>query len=278
MEKYPRDKHAPDIKIWDEVFRGLDLSYSEDTKTQAKLFEYFKIDFLKEIYPPPPLTTLEVGCGTAYISLFFAKRGYLATCLDINPKILKIAQKNFTKEGIRAKFVLADASHLPFKNCQFDVVTSFGLLEHFHNPAPIINEMSRVLKKRGLFFADIVPKRFSCQSLGNMFNAFASFIYWSTRGKLHQAINKAKRNFQPLYFENDINFENYRKIMQSAGITNIHIRGNRPFPRLTLPTSIDQIYTRLLKLTLPAWKVFDRWDNNLARHWGAGLWFWGTKS
>lgn len=262
---------------WNEVYENLDLSYSEKTNTQGKLFELIKIGFLEEIFPKTPAKMLEVGCGTAFVSLYFAKRGYENYCLDINRSILKTAGENFKTEGTKAKFIIGDAQKLPFADNQFDIVTSFGLLEHFENPQTAISEMVRVLKPGGLFFADIVPERFSCQTIGNLFNSLSVIVYWSLKGKPSLGLTKALRNFKPLYFENSISWQEYKKMIEKTNLKGIQVRGNRPFPRLTLPKTIDNVYAQSLKPTIWLWKKFDRWDNHITRIWGAGLWFWGYK-
>src|SRR3989344_3966384 len=227
-------------KTWDHIYENLDLSYSETPYSQGKLFELIKIDFLKKIFPKKG-KMLEVGCGSAFVSLYFAKRGYDSVCLDINKAILKEAEKNFKKEGVEGEFVIGDAEKLPFKKEVFDIVTSFGLLEHFENPTKAISEMIRVLKPGGFFFADIVPNRFSCQTVGNFLNAFSVFSYWSVKGQITLGFKKALRNFRPEYFENSISWQDYKKIMEKLELKNVQVRGNRPFPRLTLPKSVDKI-------------------------------------
>ena len=256
-------------KVWDEIFNGNDVVYSDNPKTQNQLFEHAKISFLKEIFPNKNnATMLEVGCGSAFVSLFFAKNGYDVTCLDVNESIINIAKDNFKKENAKGKFVVGTAEKLPFKDNSFDVVSSFGLMEHFENPSIVFDEMVRVLRPNGMFFADIVPNRFSVQSLGNIFNFLVTFPF---------SPKKAVRNFRPLYFESSLSCIAYKKLIQKAGIKNLQVRGNRPFPRLTLPRFLDKLYAGLIKPTLPLWKKFDRWDNWLPRFWGAGLWYWGTK-
>ncbi len=264
-------------EAWDHVYQDLDLSYSEEAYSQGKLFELVKIDFLKEILPKASSKILEVGCGTGFVSLYLAKRGYNPVCLDINKSILKVAEGNFKKEGVKGQFVVGDAEKLPFPNSSFDIVTSFGLLEHFDNPKKAISEMIRVLKPGGLFFADIVPNRFSCQTVGNFFNACSVLSYWTIKGQPGLGFKKALRNFRPEYFENSISWQDYKKIMNELQLKNVQVRGNRPFPRLTLPKSLDKIYAIFLRPAQPLWKVFDRWDNPLSKFWGAGLWFWGYK-
>lgn len=262
---------------WDSVYKDLDLSYSEKPDSQGKLFEIIKVEFLSKLFPKKA-KILEVGCGTAFVSLYFAKRGYEVTCLDINKSILEVAKKNFQKERAKGEFVEGDAEKLPFAKNTFDMVTSFGLLEHFEDPKIAISEMVRVLKPGGLFFTDIVPNRFSVQSIGNIFNAFAAFSYWSLKGKLSTGFKKAFNNFRPQYFENSISWKDYKKIMEKVGLRDVEVRGNRPYPRLTLPKSLDKIYATVLKPTVFLWKIFDSMDNPFSKVWGAGLWFWGTKN
>lgn len=264
-------------EAWEDVFAGLDLSYSEEADTQGKLFEMMKIGFMETILPKPPKKMVEIGCGTAFVSLYFAKRGYLATCMDINQPILDAAEENFRRENIKGEFVCGDAEKLPFADNMFDIVTSFGLLEHFEDPQIAISEMARVLKPGGFFFADIVPARFSCQTFGSIFNMLASFGYWTSKGKVKTGIEKAMYNFKPPYYENRFSLKEYYNMITKAGITDIEVRGNRPFPRLTLPPSFDKAYAGLLKPTIPVWKRFDNSKGPFSKFWGAGWWFWGIK-
>jgi SAM-dependent methyltransferase len=265
-------------RVWNGVYEGLDLSYSEDAETQGKLFEIVKVRFLEKIFPRPPAEMIEVGCGSAFVSLYFAKRGYTATCVDINPSILLQAESNFRREETGGRFVCCDAEELPFASGEFDIVTSFGLLEHFKDPATAIREMVRVIKPNGLFFGDIVPARFSTQTLGSIFNAVASAAYWTTKGKPALGLVKAGHQFRPPYYENRLGWQEYMKIMAAAGLTSLEVRGNRPFPRLTLPVALDRAYVATLKRALTSWQEFDAAGSTFTRFWGAGWWFWGEKA
>lgn len=264
-------------EVWDEVWDGAETQYSERLSTQNQVFEHIKISALVKIFPKKEFKMLEVGCGTAFVSLYFAKRRGKVYCLDSNKKILKVAKRNFKSEGANGKFVLGDTQKLPFRNNTFDVVTSFGLLEHFKDPSQPIKEMVRVTKPGGVVFADIVPNRFSCQTIGNYFNLAASMLYWSLKGKPLFGWQKGMKNLRPLYYENSIGWVEYKKILASAGVELVKVRGNRPFPRLTLPRILDRAYASLIKLFMPFWRWFDSSGGSLSRFWGAGWWFWGVK-
>src|SRR5579859_2017033 len=113
--------------VWDEIFDGVDTVYSDNPKTQNQLFEHMKISLLNEIFPKGKSKMLEVGCGTAFVSLYYAKKGWNTTCLDVNKSIIDIAKKNFEKQKASGKFLVGNAEKLPFKDNEFDVVTNFGL-------------------------------------------------------------------------------------------------------------------------------------------------------
>lgn len=49
--------------------------------------------------------------------------------------------------------VVADAHRLPFKSQTFDLVIADALLEHVQDPVQVVNEIHRVLKKRGKVYA-----------------------------------------------------------------------------------------------------------------------------
>jgi len=56
--------------------------------------------------------------------------------------------------------IRADIRHMPFRDCVFDVVYNEGVVEHFHEPFCILNEMARVLQRLGVLIFS-VPNTFS---------------------------------------------------------------------------------------------------------------------
>jgi len=101
---------------------------------------------------------LEVGCGRGSLSSYFAAAGWDCTLLDVSPEVIAIARKIFKKNGQRAKFVVGDATRLPFEDGSFEAVASIGLFEHFEQIQKPISEQVRVLAPGGVFLGYIVPK------------------------------------------------------------------------------------------------------------------------
>jgi 2-polyprenyl-6-hydroxyphenyl methylase / 3-demethylubiquinone-9 3-methyltransferase len=98
----------------------------------------------------PGKKILDIGCGGGFLTNALAQVGHDAVGVDLSNNSLKIAQaKDATKKAV---YIQADALHLPFPEKSFDVVCAMDLLEHVEQPAEVIREASRVLKKGGLFF------------------------------------------------------------------------------------------------------------------------------
>jgi ubiquinone/menaquinone biosynthesis C-methylase UbiE len=269
---------------WHQMWQGSTSCFVDrldQVQNQWELFEVVKFQYLATLFPNVRGTTsLECGCGSAGVSAFFAKRGYNTTMLDFAPSALALARRNFAANSLTGTFVLGDVGHLPFDSDTFDVVMSFGLVEHFVDVCPFFAEMVRTLKPGGLLFADIVPRRFNVQTLANAsINLWAVFVYGLLTRGLRWTVHKAHSLFAPDYYENDFSFSSYKQFMEDAGLERVFITGNNPFPRLYLPGAFDRLYIRWLIKQLPLWKRFDQaqgWfvDQVWARAW----WAHGYKS
>jgi ubiquinone/menaquinone biosynthesis C-methylase UbiE len=244
---------------------------------QERLFAEHKIEALNTILPPPPASVLECGCGSAEVSAAMAAQGYDCTLLDASPAALHVARRRFERRGLRATYTLGNVYSLPFQDNTFDILTSFGLLEHFVDVEKVIAEMVRVIKPGGMFFADIVPERFSVQTVGTVFNAGVRLAYYGMQGDPRRGLYEAGRLFRPDFYENNYPLERYRQYMRDAGLRGIVIRGNRPVPVLTLPSVIERPYVKALQRGGALWHRFDEAGTPLTNWWGAGWWAWGVK-
>ena len=145
-------------EFWNRYWN--DQSPTLRARTMTQLLDRIKFDYLRAILPATG-RTLEVGCGSARLSSQLAMAGYRTFCLDYSCNALKAGQANYLVARSTGLFVAGDTFRLPFRDGVFDVILSTGLLEHFQDPSPIVREMVRVLRRGGLFYSDIVPRKFS---------------------------------------------------------------------------------------------------------------------
>ena len=101
---------------------------------------------------------LDICCGTGAQVFYYAQKGAIATGIDLDPNMLKLARKSGEKQdSSNTSFQMADAQNLPFKDNFFDCASiSFALHEKERTARDkIISEMKRVVKKDGaLIFID----------------------------------------------------------------------------------------------------------------------------
>ncbi len=90
---------------------------------------------------------LDVCTGTGTQAFAFAKKGFDVVGLDLSREMLKMAEKKNKYENVR--FVVADATKMPFENDYFDFACiSFGLHEMPHEVRhQVLDEMKRVSRK-----------------------------------------------------------------------------------------------------------------------------------
>ncbi len=273
--KNPSDNQRGSLAVFERQWRAMGAEV--EFGPQERLFAERKIEALLDILPPPPATVLEVGCGSAEVTAALAVRGYRCIALDGALAALAVARRRLTPAGTPATLVAGNAYALPFRDDHFDVLTSFGLLEHFADVDRVMTEMVRVVRPGGFFFAGIVPARFSVQVLGTLWNAAVRLVYYSAKGRPRDGLREMVRLFRPDFYENHYSLACYRRMLREAGLRGVVIQGNRPVPLLTLPSAAERGYVVVLRWLLPLWRRFDRSGTRLAAWWGAGWWAWGVK-
>ncbi len=96
-------------------------------------------------------SVLDIGCGTADLSIAFARLGPVAAC-DFSYPMLRIgrAKVEAEKTDNPVRLLAADALCLPFANAAFDVVASAFVLRNLANIGRGLEEMRRVLRPGGV--------------------------------------------------------------------------------------------------------------------------------
>ncbi|MBN1460874.1 MAG: class I SAM-dependent methyltransferase, partial [Armatimonadetes bacterium] len=95
---------------------------------------------------------LEIGCGGGQCSIAFAKRGAVATGLDISDEQVKFARRLAEANGVEANFERANAERLsPISDRSQDIAFSAYALMYVRDLAKCFAEVHRVLRPGGVF-------------------------------------------------------------------------------------------------------------------------------
>jgi len=221
-------------------------------------FDSLRAKYLADRFIPKdkPVLTLEAGCGSASVSTYFALRGARTVMLDASASAIRAAQANFDKYGLKGEFINGNMESLPFPDEKFDLVMSFGVLEHFEDMRPSIKEMVRVLKSGGIFFAAVSPKKHSIQLAGNLSNMCMRFLYNLKHGRIKEAFLRSYPA-DPEFYENSYSAKEYVRIIEECGVSQVKLSGCRPFASLDLPACLCGAYIAFMRFLRPLHLFFD---------------------
>lgn len=105
---------------------------------------------IMSLLPNPPVKLLDLGCGTGWTSIFFAKRGYDVTGQDISQDCIYYANQNKDQEQIgNVNFIQGNFEDMDFDS-EFDCVVFFDALHHCNNENAAIDMAYKALKPGGV--------------------------------------------------------------------------------------------------------------------------------
>ena len=150
-----------DAKTDEALVQEVYCRYDEDSRLRTKAA---RVEFLTNVryierYLKPGARILDLGAGTGAYSLYFSRRGYSVTALELSERNVEVFRQKLTEED-RIELIRGNALDLSgFADGSFDAVLVFGPLYHLHgyrDRLRCIAEAKRVCKTDGtLFFAFI---------------------------------------------------------------------------------------------------------------------------
>ena len=159
--------------------------------------------------------------------------GYDVVATDISVNSLKILQERFNKY-INLSIKTADIESLPFKDEEFDIVCSAGVLS-YGDPDKIRSEVYRVLKKGGIFVAVDTLNH-------NPIYKFNRYIHYLKQERSKSTLKRMPslntiRSYKKLFGQIEVRY--FGSIIWTAPILS-RIMGNRLFSELS--KKIDGIF------------------------------------
>jgi len=149
-------------KCWDVIKKYYPVFEGKQPRLEMMIRSYLKSDYV----------LLDIGCGRGKeTAIEYKKEVQKSFGIDISEAIKFNSTIHYR--------LRANAYFLPFADHSFDMVVSQELIEHLENPAALINEVSRILKRGGVFV----------MSTPNLLN-WKTMISFMTSHRFHQKMNK----------------------------------------------------------------------------------------
>lgn len=212
--------------IWDQV-------WSDNGEFNYANFRLFKtIDKIKNISNMgvnfKNKHVLDIGCGDGttllYLRKYFDVKG---VGIDISDRVIKELQENIKDKNL--SFYVGDHRNLQMiEHDQFDIVLSFGVIEHFEEYGLALVEARRVLKPNGQFIL-IQPHLFS---FGVMQEYYLRLVGKWKFGK-----------------QKDFSFFRYRSLLWQTGFKDVQFLTKPPYPDM----KFTRIFDSLIKKVIPFW-------------------------
>lgn len=141
-----------------ELVQKLYGTFDENTrlnKSKAARVEFLTNTRIIEQYVKPGDRILDIGAGAGEYSLYFARKGYNVSALELADSNIAAFRKKLTADD-RIELVQGNALDLSrYEDNSFDAVLLFGPLYHLHEMADrklCIEEAKRVCKPEGKLF------------------------------------------------------------------------------------------------------------------------------
>jgi SAM-dependent methyltransferase len=125
--------------------------------THGKLYRHLQAGLPRYPIPDFPLAParggllLDIGCNWGRWTIAAGRAGYRPIGIDPSFEAIVAARRIARQLGAEVRYLVADARRLPFADGTFDVVFSYGVLQHFSkaDAAVAVGEIARTLKPAG---------------------------------------------------------------------------------------------------------------------------------
>jgi len=124
---------------------GMSVLHPGGFASTNRLLDSYNLDKDKEV--------LDIACGKATTSILIAKKfGCKVVGIDISPVLIEEAKKLAKRDKVDKliDFQVADATHLPFNDNEFDASIAQAMLVLIDDKESVIREALRVINPSGL--------------------------------------------------------------------------------------------------------------------------------
>lgn len=249
-----RTKKGIDVQIsekeWDRLYKSQMLL--NDFQSDPMVASHTK--FLKRYYKQIKKGIfLDLGCGIAWHSLYFSKRGVKTIGLDISLEGLLKSHVMFKKNNKQGFFIQGDFLHVPLEDSVVSFIYWGMAIEYVRDTQQAVNEAYRVLKKGGVVLVPFPPV------------SFTTLLYHQLRGGdipriagireimefIH--VNMLKGKYMHYGYGQTFTVRDMKTYFKTAGFKDIKVGYfDTYYPLSLLPSPLRPIGWRLINLR-PFW-------------------------
>lgn len=190
-----------------------------------------------EQYLFPSAVLLDTGCGSGKETpLDYSQRVRLAIGVDISKSVLE--NNNFHQK------IIANVEQIPLENNYANIILCQELIEHLLNPDKFFREVSRILRKSGIFIM-MTPNLWGWRSLISRLTPYS----------FHRRMNKQLYDIEdadvfPTYYRANTLFT-VQRLLKKYGMKMVKCEFFEPSPRTLTFSAVttygEIMYTKLIR-------------------------------
>lgn len=190
-----------------------DTDYEQGFWSQRTYEDLLEKDHLASLLPLNIHQVIDVGGGFGRLSTVYVPRtSGQAVLFDYSEKLLASARNKHNYPQL--KMVQGSFYNLPFSSGKFDVALSVRVIHHVEDVPLYLSEISRVLKKDGLFILEFANKRNLLEILRWVFRKSRTNPF--ERNPQNRSDKGLTINFHPSYIRDQVHLAGFEIVEQRA--------------------------------------------------------------
>lgn len=142
-------------QYWENYWKGVKLPLELVRETSAHNIQA-ELDVFEKYLPKGKLSVLEIGGAPGqYLAYFHNKFGYSVNCLDYTSTGCEKTRENFSLLSIPGNVYQGDLFSDDLNLPKFDIVCSFGFIEHFADLKGVVDQHLKLLVPGGILLLGV---------------------------------------------------------------------------------------------------------------------------
>jgi ubiquinone/menaquinone biosynthesis C-methylase UbiE len=209
-----RDLFNDSSTFWTKIYQRNDLFAIIHQKRQAIALKY-----VAELSLPKTSRVLEIGCGSGFMTIALAKRGYTIKTLDCSRAMIRVAQNNANRAGLekRIQMNIGDVHNLGFQNRSFDLIVALGVTPWLYDLKKALNEIARILTPGGY----AVLNGDNIFRLNELFDPWRSPSVVSGREWVKKQLKRGSQNSRIVAHPHKYSIQKFNKYLYESKLKNL---------------------------------------------------------
>lgn len=156
---------------------------------------------------------LDYGCGSGYGTYLLASCSESVLGMDISKEVIEYCSKTYANNNLSYR-IIEDIDRLSFRDGEFDIITSFQVIEHIPNVKKYLRELSRILSPSGVLLISTPNKKYRLLPFQKPWNEEHLREYYMKEFKKELKTVFPIVDILAVYGKPEINYIEYRRVRQ----------------------------------------------------------------